>query len=43
MHGVHIITLYKLIGSTIIDGCNNFVVAESGVENLVVFGEKAML
>eukprot|EP00253_Pinus_taeda_P008764 PITA_08764 len=41
--GVRIRTLYKLQGSTVIDGCNNFVVAESGAENLVVSREKTML
>ena len=43
MWGVRIGTLYKLQGSTIIDGCNSSVVPESGAENLVVFGEKTML
>eukprot|EP00253_Pinus_taeda_P030234 PITA_30234 len=41
--GVRIGTLYKLQGSTIVDGCNNSVVLESGEENLVVYGEKTML
>ena len=40
MRGVWIGTLYKLQGSTVIDGCNSFVVPESGAENLVVFGER---
>ena len=43
MQGVRIGTLYKLKGSTIIDGCNNSVVPESGTENLVVSQEKTML
>ena len=43
MRGVRIGTLYKLQGRTVIDGCNSSMVLESGVENLVVSGEKAML
>jgi len=43
MQGVHIRTLYKLLGGTIIDGCNSSVVPESGVENLVVSRENTML
>ena len=43
MRGVWIGTLYKLQGSTVIDGCNSSVVPESGAENIVVFGEKTML
>eukprot|EP00253_Pinus_taeda_P025583 PITA_25583 len=43
MWGVQIGTLYKLQGSTIIDGYNSSVVPESGAENLVVSGEKTML
>jgi len=43
MQGVRIGTLYKLQGSTVVDGCNSFVVPEGGVENLVVCGEKTML
>jgi len=43
MREVRIGTHYKLLGSTVIDGCNNFVVPESGAENLVVYGEKTML
>ena len=43
MRGVQIATLYKLQGSTIIDGCNSYVVPESGVESLAVSGEKTML
>eukprot|EP00253_Pinus_taeda_P022008 PITA_22008 len=43
MRGVWIRTLYKLQGNTVVDGCNNFVVPESGAENLVVSGEKTML
>ncbi|MFB8894212.1 hypothetical protein, partial [Microbacterium plantarum] len=31
MRGVRIGTLYKLQGSTIVDGCNSSVVPESGV------------
>ena len=37
MRGVQIGTLYKLQGSTIIDGCNNSVVPESGAKSLAVF------
>ena len=43
MRGVWTRTLYKLQGSTVIDGCNSFVVPESGVEILAVSGEKTML
>eukprot|EP00253_Pinus_taeda_P005553 PITA_05553 len=43
MRGVWIGTLYKLQGSTIIDGCNSSVVPQSGAENLAVSGEKTML
>jgi len=43
MWGVWIGTLYNIQGSTIIDGCNIFVVPESGEENLVVSGEDTML
>eukprot|EP00253_Pinus_taeda_P035348 PITA_35348 len=43
LSGVWTGTLYKLQGSTVVDGCNNFVVPESGEENLVVSGEKTML
>ena len=35
--------MYKLQGSTVIDGCNSYVVLESGEENLMVFGENTML
>ena len=35
--------MYKLQGSTIVGGCNNFVVPESGSKNLAVFGENTML
>ena len=35
--------MYKLQGSTVVDGCNNNVVPKSGAENLVVSGEKTML
>eukprot|EP00253_Pinus_taeda_P034149 PITA_34149 len=43
MWGVQIGTLYKLQGSTVINGCNSFVVPKSGAENLVVSREKTML
>ena len=43
MWGVQIGTLYKLQGSTIIDGCNSSVVPKSGAKNIVVSGEKTML
>ena len=43
MWGLQIGTLYKLQGSTIIDGCNSYVVPESGAEILGVSGEKTML
>eukprot|EP00253_Pinus_taeda_P021042 PITA_21042 len=43
MRGVQIGTLYKLQGSTVIDGCNSSVVPKSGVKNLMVYGEKTML
>eukprot|EP00253_Pinus_taeda_P027858 PITA_27858 len=43
MRGVRIGTLYKLQGSTVVDGCNSAMVPENGVENLVVSGEKTML
>eukprot|EP00253_Pinus_taeda_P027342 PITA_27342 len=43
MRGVRIGTLYKLQGSTIVDGCNSSMVPENGAENLVVSGEKTML
>eukprot|EP00253_Pinus_taeda_P001966 PITA_01966 len=43
MRGVRIGTLYKLQGSTVVDGCNISMVPENGVENLVVSGEKTML
>ena len=43
MRGVRIGTLYKMQGSTIIDGCNSSVVPKSGAENLVVFIEKTIL
>ena len=43
MQGVLIGTLYKLQCSTVIDGCNSFVVPKSGAKNLVVSGEKTML
>ena len=43
MRRVQIGTLYKLQGSTVVDGCNNSMVLESGAENLVVSREKTML
>eukprot|EP00253_Pinus_taeda_P013244 PITA_13244 len=43
MRVVWIGTLYKLQGSIVVDGCNIFVVLESGAENLVVSGENTML
>eukprot|EP00253_Pinus_taeda_P035892 PITA_35892 len=43
MRGVWIGTLYKLQGSTVVDGCNSSMVPENGAENLVVSGEKTML
>eukprot|EP00253_Pinus_taeda_P001996 PITA_01996 len=43
MWGVHTGNLYKLQGSTVVDGCNSYVVPESGAENLVAFREKTML
>jgi len=43
MLGVRIGTLYKMQGSTFIDGCNSSMVPESGAENVVVSGEKTML
>ena len=43
MWGVRIGTLYKLQGSTVVDGCNSSMVPQNGAENLVVSGEKTML
>jgi len=43
MWRVWIGTLYKLHGSTVVDGCNSFVFPESGTKNLVVSREKTML
>eukprot|EP00253_Pinus_taeda_P034905 PITA_34905 len=43
MQGVRVGTLYKLQGSTVVDGCNSSVVLESGAENLMVSREKTML
>ena len=43
MRGVRIGTLYKLQGSTVVDGYNTSMVPENGAENLVVSGEKTML
>jgi len=36
MRGVWTVTLYKLKGSTVVDGGNSYVVPEGGIENLVV-------
>eukprot|EP00253_Pinus_taeda_P019639 PITA_19639 len=43
MQGVRIGTLYKLQGSTVVDGCNSSVVPEREAKNLVVSGEKTMM
>ena len=43
MQRVRIGTLYKLQGSTVVDGCTSSMVPENGLENLVVSGEKTML
>ena len=43
MQGVRTGTLYKLQGSTVIDGCNNSGVLEIGAESLAISGEKTML
>lgn len=43
MWGVQIRTLYKLISSIVIDGCNSYVVPETGEDNLMFYGEKTML
>eukprot|EP00253_Pinus_taeda_P022478 PITA_22478 len=43
MRGFQIGTLYKLQGSTVIDGRNSSMVPESGSKNLVASGEKTML
>eukprot|EP00253_Pinus_taeda_P014634 PITA_14634 len=43
MRGARIGTLYKLQGSTIVDGYNSSLVPKNGVENLVVSGEKTMI
>jgi hypothetical protein len=46
MKGVQFGTLYKLLGSTISDGCNNSIVPDIGVEEEItptVSGEKVML
>eukprot|EP00253_Pinus_taeda_P019958 PITA_19958 len=43
MQGLWIGTLYKIHGRTFVDRCNSSVVPESGLENLVVSGEKTML
>eukprot|EP00253_Pinus_taeda_P022165 PITA_22165 len=42
LRGVQIGTLYNLQGSTVVDGCNSFVVPKSGAKNLVVSGENTM-
>ena len=43
MRGVRIGTLYKLQGSSVIDGCNSSVVPDSGAESLAISGENTML
>jgi len=43
MQGVRTGTLYKIQGSTVINGCNSSLVPKIGAENLVVFGENTML
>ena len=43
IRGVRTGTLYKLQGSTIIDGCNSYVVPESRAESLAISGENTML
>ena len=43
MRGVWTGNLYKLQGSTIIDGCNSSMAPESGAESLAVSREKTML
>eukprot|EP00253_Pinus_taeda_P020555 PITA_20555 len=43
MRGVRIGTLYKLQGSTVVDGCHSSMAPENGAENPVVSGEKTML
>eukprot|EP00253_Pinus_taeda_P017377 PITA_17377 len=43
MQGVRIGTLYKLQGSTVVDGYNSSMVPQNGAKNLVVSGEKTML
>eukprot|EP00253_Pinus_taeda_P031268 PITA_31268 len=43
MWGVRIGTLYKLQGSTVVDGCNSSMVPENGAKNLVVSGDKTTL
>ena len=39
MRGVQTGTLYKLQGSIVIDGCNIYVVPESGAKILAISGE----
>ena len=41
--GVRIGILYKLLHSTVIDGCKNYVVPKSGEKHLMVAREKTML
>ena len=43
MWGAQTENVYKLQGSTVIDGCNSYVVPESGAESLAVSREKTML
>ena len=43
MQGVRTRALYKLQGSTVIDGCNSSGVPEGGSENLAVSRENTML
>eukprot|EP00253_Pinus_taeda_P015532 PITA_15532 len=43
IQGVPTRTLYKLQGSTVVDGCNSYVILESGAKNLVISGERTML
>ena len=43
MRGVQTRTLYTLQGSTVIDGCNSYVVPERGEEGLAISGKNTML
>lgn len=43
MQGVQIGTPYKILGSTVIHGCNSFLVPESGAENPVASRENTMV